>query len=32
MDASSVGQKARADLQMTGALRGLFAVAENYPH
>src|ERR1700758_1085070 len=31
MSAASVGQKAQADLMMTGALRGLFAVAENYP-
>jgi LemA protein len=31
MNAASIGQKAQADAQMTGALRGLFAVAENYP-
>ncbi len=31
MNAASVRQKAQADLLMTGALRGLFAVAENYP-
>jgi LemA protein len=31
MNASSVGQKAMADLQIASALRGLFAVAENYP-
>src|ERR1700689_5744537 len=31
MNAASIGQKATADLMMTGALRGLFAVAENYP-
>ena len=31
MSASSVGQKAVADLQVASALRGLFAVAENYP-
>ena len=31
MSASSTGQKAQADLMMTSALRGLFAVAENYP-
>jgi LemA protein len=31
MNAAGVGQKAQADLMMTGALRGLFAVAENYP-
>jgi LemA protein len=31
MNASSISQKAVADLQMAGALRGLFAVAENYP-
>jgi LemA protein len=31
MNAASIGQKAQADLLMTGALRGLFAVAENYP-
>ena len=30
--AGSVAQKAQADLMMTGALRGLFAVAENYPN
>ena len=30
-NAGSIGQKATADLMMTGALRGLFAVAENYP-
>jgi LemA protein len=30
-NAASVGQKAVADLQMASALRGLFAVAENYP-
>jgi LemA protein len=29
--AASIGQKAVADLQVTSALRGLFAVAENYP-
>lgn len=29
--ATTVGQKAQADLLVTGALRGLFAVAENYP-
>ncbi len=29
--ASTVAGKAQADLMMTGALRGLFAVAENYP-
>lgn len=29
--ASSVDQKAQADQTMTSALRGLFAVAENYP-
>lgn len=29
--AVSVGQKALADLKMGSALRGLFAVAENYP-
>jgi LemA protein len=29
--AASIRQKAQADLMMTGALRGLFAVAENYP-
>jgi len=29
--AASVGQKAVADLRMANALRGLFAVAENYP-
>ena len=31
ISAGSIGQKAIADLQMAGALRGLFAVAENYP-
>ena len=31
MNAASIVQKATADLMMTGALRGLFAVAENYP-
>src|SRR5271169_1480198 len=31
INAASIGQKAVADLLMTGALRGLFAVAENYP-
>ncbi len=31
MSAASIGQKALADLQVTSALRGLFAVAENYP-
>ena len=31
MNAASIGQKATADLTMTVALRGLFAVAENYP-
>lgn len=31
MSAASVGQKAVADLQVASALRGLFAVAENYP-
>lgn len=31
MNAASIGQKATADLMVTGALRGLFAVAENYP-
>ena len=31
MSATSVGQKAVADLQVVTALRGLFAVAENYP-
>jgi LemA protein len=30
--AATVGQKAQADLLITGALRGLFAVAENYPN
>jgi LemA protein len=29
--AGSISQKAVADLQMASALRGLFAVAENYP-
>jgi len=31
INAASIGQKAQADLMLTGALRGLFAVAENYP-
>ena len=31
LNASSIVQKAQADLMITGALRGLFAVAENYP-
>ena len=31
MNAASIPQKAEADAQMTGALRGLFAVAETYP-
>jgi LemA protein len=31
MNATSIGQKAQTELMMTGALRGLFAVAENYP-
>ena len=31
MNASSVGQKAVADLKIASALHGLFAVAENYP-
>ena len=31
VNAASVRQKAQADLMMTGALRGLFGVAENYP-
>src|ERR1700692_2613232 len=31
MNAASIGQKAVADLKLNSALRGLFAVAENYP-
>jgi LemA protein len=31
MNATTVGQKAQADLLLTSALRGLFVVAENYP-
>src|ERR671922_203091 len=31
LNAATIGQKAQADLLVTGALRGLFAVAENYP-
>jgi LemA protein len=31
MSAATIGEKAQADVLMTGALRGLFAVAENYP-
>ena len=31
ISAATVGQKAQADLLLAGALRGLFAVAENYP-
>jgi LemA protein len=30
--ATTLAQKAQADVMMTGALRGLFAVAENYPN
>jgi LemA protein len=32
MNAASINQKAVADLKLESALRGLFAVAENYPH
>jgi LemA protein len=31
LSAATIGQKAQADLMITNALRGLFAVAENYP-
>jgi LemA protein len=31
ISAASIGQKAQANLMLTGALRGLFAVAKNYP-
>jgi LemA protein len=31
MNAASIGQKAAANLMTSGALRGLFVVAENYP-
>src|ERR1700733_10474829 len=31
MKASTIGQKAVAELQVATSLRGLFAVAENYP-
>jgi LemA protein len=31
MSAATIGEKAQADLLLTGALRGLFGVAENYP-
>jgi len=31
LEASSIAQKALADLKVASALRGLFAVAENYP-
>ncbi len=31
VNAASIGQKAAADLKLENALRGLFAVAENYP-
>jgi LemA protein len=31
ISAASIGQKAQANFMLTGALRGLFAVAENYP-
>jgi LemA protein len=31
MSAATIGDKAQADLLVTGTLRGLFAVAENYP-
>jgi LemA protein len=31
LSAATISQKAQANLLLTGALRGLFAVAENYP-
>jgi LemA protein len=31
ISAASIGQRAQANLMLTGALRGLFAVAESYP-
>ncbi len=31
VSATTVGEKARADFLLTGALRGLFATVENYP-
>ena len=31
LNAATIGEKAQADLLTSGALRGLFAVAENYP-
>src|SRR6202158_2994032 len=31
ISAASIGRKAQANLMLTGALHGLFAVAENYP-
>ena len=31
MDASTVGEHARAETALSGTLRSLFAVAENYP-
>jgi len=31
LNATTIAQKAQADVQVTNALRGLFAVAENYP-
>src|SRR5262249_32485419 len=31
LNAATIGEKAEADLLTSGALRGLFAVAENYP-
>jgi LemA protein len=31
MNAASISQKAQADAMLSGALRGLFAIAENYP-
>lgn len=31
ISATTVGEKAQADLLLTGALRGLFATVENYP-
>lgn len=32
VSANTVGEKAQANSEMTGALRGLFALAENYPN
>ncbi len=31
MNAASIGQRAEAEVMLSGALRNLFAVAESYP-